>query len=73
VANKNYNFENDLENIKWFWAYVCRVLNENNVIAYCKFLDETDERITRLHWMPDNIKNIILENSNVCIGTFHFD
>jgi hypothetical protein len=73
IANKNYNFEKDLINIQWFWAYVCRTLNENNVQAYCCFLDETNERITRLHWMPDNIKYKILENSNVCIGTFHWD
>lgn len=72
IANKNYNFEKDLIEIQWFWAYVCRALNNNNVMAYCKFLDETDEKITRLHWMPDNIKNTIIENSKICIGTFHF-
>lgn len=73
IANKEYNFEDHLNRTNWQWAYICTAINNENVLAYCNFLEVTNERITRLHWMPTDIKDIILSNTQVCIGTFHWD
>jgi hypothetical protein len=32
-----------------------------------------DEKITRLHWMPEKFVNKIIESTKVSIGTFHWD
>jgi len=44
-----------------------------NVLNYINVLNELNEKIIRLHWTSEEIKNNIITNSNVCIGTFHWD
>lgn len=70
ISKEPYNFLQLLDEKQNNFEYVCTVLNENNVLQYCNLIDEMDEKIVRLHWMPDNVRGSIIKNSNMCIGTF---
>jgi len=78
IANKEYNFKKLLKYESLLGPnchieYICTVLNIDNVKYYCNLINELDDRIVRLHWMNDDIKDYIVQNTNVCIGTFHWD
>ena len=73
IYDKDYSFRVDLDTIKGNYEYIALVLNEENVEHYINTLNELDERIVRLHWMNESIKNKIVEKTSVCIGTFHWD
>jgi hypothetical protein len=55
------------------YEYIISDINDNNIDNYLKILDSLNERIIRLHWTTEEIKNKILKFSKVCIGTFHWD
>lgn len=63
----------ELIKVEHNFEYVCTVLNHSNVQEYCDYINEQDDRIVRLHWLNDDVKNHIINNTNVCIGTFHWD
>lgn len=72
----NNNIINNLNNSplgKANYEHICCIMNNETVDDYCKLLNDNDERIIRLHWMDEKYKNYIIENTNVCIGTFHWD
>ena len=77
INNEEYNFNELLKKggrlgPGFDAEYICTVLNIDNVKYYCNILNKMDERIVRLHWMDEITKNYIIENTNICIGTFHF-
>jgi hypothetical protein len=55
------------------YEYIIVDIDNNNINNYLKILDCLDERIIRLHWTTEEIKNKILKFSKICIGTFHWD
>lgn len=55
------------------YEYICSTLTTQTLGNYISLLNKLDERITRLHWMPESFANKIIENTKVCIGTFHWD
>jgi len=55
------------------YEYIITTINSDNVLNYINVLNELNEKIIRLHWTSEEIKNNIITNSNVCIGTFHWD
>jgi hypothetical protein len=61
LTEKNNNFE-----------YICVELNEENISKYLGMIEKMNDRIIRLHWIPDDIKNKIIDSSNIAIGTFHW-
>jgi len=73
IYQEKYNFQSILATSKHNYEYICTALNEENIDYYIDILNKSDERIVRLHWMDENIKNKIIEKTNVSIGTFHWD
>lgn len=73
IYDKEYSFRVNLDKIKANYEYIASILNEENVEHYINILNELDERIVRLHWMSESVKNKIIKKTNVCIGTFHWD
>jgi archaellum component FlaC len=73
IINKEINFENLLDNVQHNYEYIIAVIEPSNVSSYINILTEQNEKIIRLHWTSDEIKNNIINNTNVCIGTFHWD
>jgi hypothetical protein len=65
--------EFDILSEKNNYEYIISDINDNNLDNYLKIIDSLEERIIRLHWTTEEIKNKILESSKVCIGTFHWD
>lgn len=55
------------------FEHICSAINYENIDWYCELLKKLDERIVRLHWMDEKHKDYIIKNTNVCIGTFHWD
>ena len=55
------------------YEYLCLKLNNNNISKYCGLINKLGENIIRLHWMNNNIKTNIINNTNICIGTYHWD
>ena len=55
------------------FEHICSAINDDNIDWYCELLNKLDERIVRLHWMDEKHKDYIINNTNVCIGTFHWD
>lgn len=67
INNEIENFENDN------YEYLCVKLNNNNIEKYCNFVNKFNEKILRLHWMDNGIEKNIINNTNICIGTYHWD
>jgi hypothetical protein len=55
------------------YHYICSTITDETIDSYIKLLNNLDERITRLHWMPEKLANKIIEHTKVSIGTFHWD
>ena len=53
----------------WNAEYICRFLSLDSIKDYCKYLNDENVLISRIHWMDDNIKKYIIENTNTIIGT----
>jgi hypothetical protein len=62
LRNKNNNFE-----------YLCVELNDENLSRYLSLIYKMKDKIVRLHWMPSEIKERIIKESDIGIGTFHWD
>lgn len=73
IYSENYDFQSELNSKGGNCEFVITLLNNENIGYYIDILNKLDEKIIRLHWIDENIKNKILENTNVCIGTFHWD
>jgi hypothetical protein len=69
----NFNFQKILDERESNFEYIIAILNNENYQYYINIINYFDEKIVRLHWVSDEIKNKIIENSGVCIGTFHWD
>lgn len=61
-----------VENTSTF-EHVCVQLNNENLPKYLKIIESMGDKIIRLHWMPNEIKDEIINKSNIFIGTFHWD
>ena len=55
------------------YEYICSTINDETISNYIRLLNMLDEKITRLHWMPEKFVNKIIESTKVSIGTFHWD
>jgi len=55
------------------YEYICSTITDHTLGAYISLLNRLDDRITRLHWMPDSFAEDIVKHTKVCIGTFHWD
>jgi hypothetical protein len=53
----------------WNAEYTCRFLTSDTIDDYCKYLNNENILISRVHWMDEIIKNYIVENTNTIIGT----
>lgn len=71
--SENFNFQKILDEKESNFEHIIGILNNENYQHYIDLINFFDERIVRLHWVSDDIKNKIIENSNVSIGTFHWD
>jgi hypothetical protein len=71
--NQKCDFQEKLNAISANYEHVMVIINNDNVKTYCDIINHLDEKIIRLHWMTDNIKNKIIDETNVSIGTFHWD
>jgi hypothetical protein len=72
-TEKEFYFEKLLQNIKHNYEYINLVLTMDNVQHYINILNNLDERIIRLHWIDEKIKDKIINDTNIAIGTFHWD
>lgn len=72
-TEKEINFEKLLQDAKHNYEYINVVLTIDNVENYINILNNLDERIIRLHWIDEKIKNKIINDTNIAIGTFHWD
>lgn len=61
---------NNLEKSEHTYEYICSTLTSETLDDYISLLNEMDEKITRLHWMPESFSDKIIKNTKVCIGTF---
>ena len=66
-------YTRELNKSMFNFEYVCTVLNEENLDRYYKIINENSEKIIRLHWMSEKIKDNLIKNTDICIGTFHWD
>ena len=73
VIDKEIKFSELLDKENHNYEYIITTINSDNVLNYINILQELNEKIIRLHWASEEIKNNIITNSNVCIGTFHWD
>ena len=62
LVGKKNNFE-----------YLCVELTHTNLIDYLKVIKLLNDKIVRLHWIDSEIKDRIINESEVVIGTFHWD
>jgi hypothetical protein len=72
-TEKEINFEKLLQDTKNNYEYINVVLTMDNVQYYINILNNLDERIFRLHWTDEEIKDKIINDTNIAIGTFHWD
>ena len=72
-TEKETNFEELLQDAKNNYEYINVVLTMDNVQYYINILNNLDERIFRLHWTDEKIKDKIINGTNIAIGTFHWD
>ena len=72
-TEKEINFEKLLQDAKHNYEYINVVLTMDNVQHYINILNNLDERIIRLHWIDKKIKDKIINDTNIAIGTFHWD
>lgn len=63
------DYRNSLNSIPVGFEYVCISLNEDCIDEYIEFIDEQDEKMVKIHWMPDNIKNKIINSGKVFMGS----
>lgn len=59
----------NLDNSGHSYEYICSTITDETINSYIKLLNNLDERITRLHWMPEKLANKIIEHTKVSIGT----
>jgi hypothetical protein len=57
----------------WNSEYVCRFVDDINISQYCDYLNSENILISRLHWMDENNKKSIIDNTIIKIGTLHYD
>jgi hypothetical protein len=69
----NFDFQKILDEKENNFEFIISILNNENYQYYINLINGLDERIIRLHWVDEKIKNKIIENTNVSIGTFHWD
>lgn len=68
---QNYTeLQDNLDKSVHNFEYICSTLTSETLDSYVSLLNETDERITRLHWMPENFADEIIKNTKICIGTY---
>lgn len=71
---QNYKkLQDNLDRSEHNYEYICSTLTPQTLDEYISLLNNLDERITRLHWMPEDFADKIVKNTKVCIGTFHWD
>ena len=63
----------NLNNSGHSYEYICSTITDETICNYIGLLNMLDEKITRLHWMPEKFVNKIIESTEVSIGTFHWD
>jgi hypothetical protein len=63
----------NLDNSGHSYEYICSTITDETICNYIGLLNMLDEKITRLHWMPEKFVNKIIESTKVSIGTFHWD
>jgi hypothetical protein len=66
------DFESKLKESQFTTEYTCTIVNEENVLDYCGYLKKYQIPVARLHWMSKELEKIIINNSNVKIGTYHY-
>lgn len=71
LISKTYNFKTILDENNY--EFINSSLTEENVDSFIQILNYLDERIIRLHWLDESLKDKIIEKTNVSIGTFHWD
>ena len=71
LISKTYNFKTILDENNY--EFINSSLTEENVDSFIQILNYLDERIIRLHWLDEILKDKIIEKTNVSIGTFHWD
>ncbi len=67
------NLLNAIQEKKINFEYICSVINLELKEDYCNIIEVLDDRIIRLHWMPNEMENYIIENTKIAIGTYHWD
>lgn len=70
ILDNKKNLLNNLEKSEHTYEYICSTLTSETLDDYISLLNEMDEKITRLHWMPESFSDKIIKNTKVCIGTF---
>ena len=73
LLSETYDFKTILDENENNYEFINSSLTEENVDYYIQILNNLDERIIRLHWLDETLKNKIIEKTNVSIGTFHWD
>lgn len=68
-----FDFQKILDEKESNFEHIIGILDNENYNHYIKLITDLDERIIRLHWVEDAIKDKIINNSKVSIGTFHWD
>lgn len=73
ILQNEIELQRNLDQSEHNYEYICSTLTPQTLDNYISLLNRLDDRITRLHWMPESFANKIIENTKVCIGTFHWD
>lgn len=52
------------------FQYICKSINENCIEEYIEYLKDEDERIVKIHWMPENCKKRLENETSIAFGVF---
>jgi len=73
ILDNEKKLKSNLNNSGHSYEYICSTITDDTICNYIGLLNMLDEKITRLHWMPEKFVNKIIESTKVSIGTFHWD
>lgn len=63
------NYRNSLNSIPVGFEYVCISLDEDSIDEYIEFIHEQNEKMVKIHWMPDNIRDRIINSGKIFMGS----
>ncbi len=71
ILRDSNELRSNLEKSPHNYELISATITKTTLSDYISLLNRFDDRITKLHWMHTDFAKAIVENTNVCIGTYY--